>query len=204
MKKIILILAYIIIVSLNINAQTRLGVKAGVNIANQIMVPSIVDRPTSHPIVAFHAGVLVEIPISKKVFFQPNLLFSQKGESFDFLNRRVNTRNNYLDLPLNIGYKITPKLTVNGGPYFGYLISSSTGYADSDTTYKNHEASFNYGFNANVAYELKNGFVIGANYTRGTINGIGVGLSSKYTVLNNVWGFSVIKFFDIKHSYQKL
>lgn len=198
MKRIILTFAYIIIVSLTVNAQTRFGVKAGVNIANQIMIPNNIDRPTSHPIVAFHAGVLMEISISKKFFFQPNLLFSQKGESFDFLNRRASIKNNYLDLPLNIGYKITPKFTVNGGPYFGYFMNSSIGYVDSDTTYRNHEGSFNYGLNANIAYELKNGFVIGINYTRGTINGIGNGLSSKFTVLNNVWGISLTKFFDKK------
>ena len=196
MKRIILTLVSIIAISLNVNAQIRYGVKVGANIANQIIVPNILQR-TSLPLVAFHAGVVMEIPISKKVFFQPNLLFSQKGESFDFLNRRATLRNNYLDLPLNFGYKITPKLSVIGGPYLGYFINSSVGFVNSDSTFTTRIGSFVYGLNANIAYELNNGFVIGVNYSRGTIDGNG--LSSKFTFLNNVWGFSLTKFITKAH-----
>jgi hypothetical protein len=198
MKKITLISAFLLATCLTINAQTHFGVRAGVNIANQIIVPNTIDRPTSFPIMAFHAGILMEIPISTKIFFQPNLLFSQKGESADFLNRRFHLRNNYLDLPLNIGYKITPKFNVSGGPYLGYLISSSIADVDSDTTRTTREGNFVYGFNANLAYELNNNFVIGVNYSRGTIYGMDNGIYKSFSVLNNVWGFSVTKFLKKK------
>jgi hypothetical protein len=199
MKKNTLISAFLLTACLTINAQTRFGLKVGANVANQIEVPDLgIISYTSHPIMAFQAGVLMEIPISKKVFFQPNLLFSQKGESVDFLNRRYNLRNNYLDLPLNIGYKITPKFNISGGPYLGYLISSSISDVDSDTTRTTREGNFVYGFNANLAYELSNNFVVSVNYSRGTIYEMGNGIYKSFSILNNVWGFSLTKFFDKK------
>ena len=137
----------------------------------------------------------MELPISKKVFFQPNLLFSQKGESLDFRNQRIKTINSYLDLPLNIGYKFSKKFSFSGGPYLGYLLNSSIGRIDNDSAMAQRGKSFNYGWNATLAYEFKNGFVISANYSRGTIYGLDSRLISKINTYNNVWGLSATAFF---------
>ncbi|PKK36290.1 hypothetical protein BWI96_12930 [Siphonobacter sp. SORGH_AS_0500] len=58
-------------------SEVRFGLKAGVNLANVIVSPrpgNLISGRTD-----FHAGLFVEVPISEKVSFQPELLYSRQA-----------------------------------------------------------------------------------------------------------------------------
>ena len=81
------------------------------------------------------AGFIVHIPLSDKWFINPEVLYSQKGASFNYafthdyeLNQRdeYKTTNpltlSYVELNPTISYKATDKLALNFGPSVSFLI----------------------------------------------------------------------------------
>lgn len=82
----------------------------------------------------FNAGFLAEIPLgtSNRLFLQPGIFYTQKGRKFyqsfdtavvatDTLSHRNNFFVNYIDIPINIAYKLPlgkkVKFFVSAGPY---------------------------------------------------------------------------------------
>ncbi len=89
-------------------------------------------------------GVLGQIPIgsSKRAFFQPGIFYSSKGRKYSLSNdtsraaindtlRYTSTFvTNYIEVPLNIGYKIPlskkANFFVSAGPYISFIFSGKT------------------------------------------------------------------------------
>lgn len=82
--------------------------------------------------VGFHGGFIADIPLSinSKVYFQPGVIFHNKGRKFSrtfnppagTVTRQQATQFiNYIDVPLNLVYKIgtKTKFIIGGGPYAG-------------------------------------------------------------------------------------
>lgn len=124
MKKTLVILLIAIVGLTNYTqAQVTFGVKAGLNLADvngKSEGESIGDE--SNIKVGFHLGVTADFSLGENVFVQPALLFSTKGftSEVDFLGTTVKTTAsvNYLEVPINIGYKFGD-FHVYAGPYFG-------------------------------------------------------------------------------------
>lgn len=104
MKKINLLFALILLVFAS-KAQTRLGLRAGLNFAN--MSPKIGAAFGSDVKVGFHIGGAVNVGLGDKMFFQPTLLLSSKGSKSSSFIGTATINPLYLELPLNLLYKIT-------------------------------------------------------------------------------------------------
>lgn len=133
MKKLILILAAVLITTGNANSQNdndtrnllHIGVKAGMNISN--MYDSQNEEYQADPKLGFVGGVFLSIPLmSNFLGLQPEVLFSQKGfsASANILGADVNfTRTtNYLDIPIFVVFKPIEYVSILVGPQYSYLL----------------------------------------------------------------------------------
>ncbi len=148
----------------------KFGIKAGISVATakkEFNASSYPDPPKAKSIIGAIGGVFLQVPINKKISFQPELQLIGKGmKSKDNYNYPEITT--YVELPLNILYKpVSPKgsFFIGGGPapafYFGETIFYSSGYPIK---------KFDFGINFLIGYELPIGFSINLNYTYGLTN----------------------------------
>ena len=148
MKKLasILALAFFTIAT---NAQSlipiKYGIKVGLNFSN-LNITSTIDgvqhgvQPTDNSSqTGISAGFIVHIPLSDQWFINPEVLYSQKGASFNYafthdyeINQRDEYKTNnqvtlsYVELNPTISYKATDKLALNFGPSVSFLIGVDT------------------------------------------------------------------------------
>ena len=146
MKKITL-LSIIALISFGVNAQsllpTKYGVKVGLNIANITSTPNEgVKNVETTPLLGVAGGFYMEIALNDKWYINPELLYVQKGASFnyDYTHKwdsiGTNQTNNedkygttnslklaYVELNPTISYKASDKLALNFGPSVSFLIS---------------------------------------------------------------------------------
>ncbi len=123
-----LILLLFLVATLNIaKAQTRIGVRTGMNFSNAIMKMENGEKGETELISGFHLGLTVDVPIAGDFYVQPAALYSTKG--FKQIGAGFGYSNNfkadvsYLEVPVNLLYK--PKLAggnliLGAGGYFGY------------------------------------------------------------------------------------
>jgi len=118
------------------STQVSFGAKAGVNFATFYLSED--SAADSKPFVGVHLGGFVNIPLSDKVSFQPELLYSMQG-----LKEEINdpgekydgkTAVNYLNVPLNFQFVLVDKLFMEAGPQIGFLLSATNEYTYSYTT----------------------------------------------------------------------
>ena len=143
MKKIISILA-LIFLTIASSAQSlipiKYGIKAGLNFSS-LNISSIEGvQPTDNSSqMGIAAGFIVHIPLSDQWFINPEVLYSQKGASFNYafthdyeINQRDEYKTNnqvtlsYVELNPTISYKATDKLALNFGPSVSFLIGVDT------------------------------------------------------------------------------
>ena len=145
MKKIASILA-LVFLTIASSGQSlipiKFGIKAGLNFSNINSTP-IFDgvQPTENSSqIGIAAGFIVHIPLSDKWFINPEVLYSQKGATFNYvfthdfesLRDKYKTTNqltlSYVELNPTISYKATDKLALNFGPSVSFLIGEKYGY----------------------------------------------------------------------------
>lgn len=182
------------------SAQMRFGIKGGLNLANESISSSALGGLSLSPNlrIGFHAGLVMDSPITETISIQPNLLFSQKGFKLSANGNDVTTTFNYIELPINFLYHASESFSVGAGPYLGYALSGMVSSASQNTnvTFGSGEARrLDYGLNLTAGYEVSPGLVISANYSLGLAN---ISDDSSETIKNNVIGFSLTKFFGEK------
>ena len=181
MKKIASILA-LVFFTIATSAQSlipiKYGIKAGLNFSN-LNITSAIDgvQPTDNSLqIGISAGFIVHIPLSDKWFINPEVLYSQKGASFNYafthdyeLNQRdeYKTTNqltlSYVELNPTISYKATDKIALNFGPSVAFLIGEKYDYTQNparNITNTNNvltdglveSASLDVGLNLGVSY----------------------------------------------------
>lgn len=178
MKKYILICCTLFF-SATITAQTekvKLGVKAGLNLASLTFDESELNSSDKS---GFTAGLMVEIPLTKKFSIQPELLYSQQGTKTSFSDQDVTNSHykstinlNYLNIPVMLKYYVLKGLSLQAGPQIGILLKANNKYQDNFLGYENHE-SFNLkeystgidtSVNLGLAYQFKDKFYTDLRY----------------------------------------
>lgn len=156
MKKILLLAVVTVLGFANVNAQEiKFGAKGGLNFA------SISGDNTKgiDAVTSFNFGVLSEIPISDKFSFQPELMYSGQGYSFNDNTIALS----YLNIPLMGKYYLTKGLSIEAGPQIGFLLSAK----NEKTDVKDSFNTFDFGVNFGLGYKLDNGLNFGARYNLG-------------------------------------
>ncbi len=159
MKKILVLTVFTVLGFTNVNAQKiKFGAKGGLNFAT-ISGDNTKDIGT---VAAFNFGVMSEIPISEKFSFQPELMYSGQGYSFNDDTVALS----YLNIPLMGKYYVTKGLSLEAGPQLGFLLAAKNEKTDVKDSFK----TFDFGVNFGLGYKLDNGLNFGARYNLGLTN----------------------------------
>jgi len=180
--------------------KAKFGVKAGVNIANVSDDPGTVEFSSSMK-ADFHAGIVFNLhwgfrdELSGKgtgyFGLQPEVLFSRQG--FAFNNKAINL--NYICVPLLAKLYATKELSIEAGPYMGYLMSTEPGNTVIEGTEIKLEdltGGLDAGAAIGLGYEMKNDLFFNARYNLG-LSDVAGNLAWK----NNVVAISVGWLFNL-------
>jgi Outer membrane protein beta-barrel domain len=198
MKKIILFFTVLFTTVCSFGQDIRIGIKGGLNLANQkIKSGSFSSKGTT--IASFHAGFVLDIPLTERLYAQPQLLLAGKGsKDFGFIFRPY-----YVELPVNIIYKyeINNGLKIYGGLGPGIGLGVFGNLKDLDN---NFNRKLKFGETNNSDYktvDFTGGFELGAEVN----NKIGLGIGYRWSfadvtrgsnkVTHKVVNFSIAYFF---------
>lgn len=198
MKNLFLTILVTIISATTIYAQsddttTQFGVKGGVNLSN-ITGDDVGDLDSR---TSFHLGLFLEIPISERFSFQPEVLYS--GQGFN-LNDQAEYKLDYIQVPLMAKVYIVKGLYAEAGPQFGFKVKEEVDYesgAIGGTVEVDPDDSVIKNFDTNLAlgagYKFDNGFSLSARYNLGLTSIVkdDAVLIGDADVKNAVWQFGV-------------
>lgn len=171
MKKVcFLVFAVFILSASRMQAQSfHFGIKAGTNLS-QITGRSF-DQGFQW---GLSAGAFAELNFTSKWGIQPELLFNQtKTQTASDFNEvfyegfnSTSVSLNYLSIPILVSYKIIPVLSIQVGPQFGILMSTSQDItSNASKAFKSGDFSMVGGAQVNLG-----GFKAGARYVYGFTN----------------------------------
>lgn len=164
----------------NAIAQVELGVTAGATFPSYKVSSGNVSL-TSDIKVGFTAGFIAHYNISERVSLMPELNFVQKGGVLNVSSSNIKNSStyNYLELPVNIVYKInagTGSFFIGAGPEFGLGLGGSykitgmyeeTGDIHFGSGGEDDLKSFEFSLNFVAGYKFSKGFLIKGNYDFG-------------------------------------
>lgn len=152
MKKFLIVAALIVLGAGVGNAQSRFGIKAGLNFnsLSDIKVDDIKASMKSKT--GFHAGVVYQVKLPLKFALQPELLYISKNSEIGNADLKMH----YFQLPVNIQWGVDlvllrPYLQVS--PYIGYAFSNASDKilkSDSDLEFD----KFAYGIGLGAGIEI--------------------------------------------------
>ena len=139
MRKSGLLLTFCFLMSLFASAQTRIGIRGGLQLADMRSQPDDRSGLTDETkmLFGYQAGVVLDYSFNKFMFFQPGLLVNSKGSKLVIRNNLLNTtttfKNNpiYAELPLMFGLRFgfeNFKLFGMAGPYVAYGFAGKTSF----------------------------------------------------------------------------
>ena len=201
----------------------KYGIKVGANISNIISTSNEgVKNIESSALIGISGGFYMEIALNDKWYINTDLMYTQKGASFDYdfthdyvLNQgerdEHNTSNElklaYIDLSPSISYKASNKLSLNIGPSISFLIQSD--YITNETNNSeiaNHEEledglyteeSLDVGLNVGLSYYLTENFLINGKVNTGFMS---IGEVSKETNTGGASNETQKNIFDLKNN----
>lgn len=195
MKKIVILLLFF--VSFQIQAQQKFGIglKIGQNFSKIDNVA--VDRHSA----SYHAGVNIQIGLSKGFSIAPEVLLSQTkleaSPSLDELKLYANLKPetyhlNYLTIPILVQYNIVKSFLIQVGPQYGILLDQSKdGTENARLTFSSGEFSMVGGAKLNLGgFFVYGRYVIGMNNI-GSTNQLVYNLQNQSTWKTRQWQLGV-------------
>jgi hypothetical protein len=155
------------------------GILGGLNFQNLNGKLSSGDKLKNDMLLGFHAGVNVQIPIAPEFYFQPGLMFSQKGakNTYTIMGAEFTDqiKINYIEMPLNLVYKgaIGNGFVMLGfGPYLAYGISGKQIFEGKSITFERGADynAFDAGANIFAGYEMSSGLFLQLDTQFGMLN----------------------------------
>ena len=165
-KIIIFLLSFLLSFTIGYS-QTKFGIKAGMNISNANFKFDITNDNSNK--IAYNAGVLIEIPLSKLFIFRPELIYSKKGFSFPPSGNSGggNLNYHYINMPILLGIKPIKQLSILLGPEFGALLNANSRFDKTNHNVSDNFQKLDLGISAGLCYSIKSNFAIEMRYTRG-------------------------------------
>jgi len=210
-SKQILLLVFLVCTS---GIYAQFGIKAGVNLANEIKSFSQADIAAgfnSKNLTGYQIGFIYEaMPKKSGLGFEICALISQKGSSFsdstnvgNFIKQGYKELN-YIEVPLNLRYRISLGfIGVYGiaGLYGGYIlngrtVNETTNNAENQT-FQSFVDHVDYGYNLGLGVELFKKIQLGLNWSQGiknTTNTI-AGLPTPTNTTNRVYTVNLVYLF---------
>lgn len=147
------------------NAQVRFGVKGGVNLAN--VSGDVEDNKMK---IGFHAGALVQIPVTQQFMVQPEAIFSTQGAKFDDGIDEGKFNLTYVNIPLLARYQSTSGFFAQTGPQAGLLMSAKAKVGDDEEDFKEFMKTLDFSWVFGLGYQTPSGFGVDARFNLGLTN----------------------------------
>lgn len=168
------------------SAQVKITGQAGLNFSSissdDSDVADLID-----PKLGFSIGAQIEKDLSDQLYFTAGANYSTKGYSMEytldvpgfFKVETVGTFSlNYLEIPVNLGYRIGDRLSVQAGPYVAFLAGVKNYSKETETDYATGEtfvyedtdndksgiSTTDFGLNVGVGFNLSESFAFKVNY----------------------------------------
>lgn len=175
MKKVIAIMC-LGMLTFNITAQVKGGVKLGTTFAN-IANSELIDYKTK---VGLQTGGFIVFEIGDVFQIRPELIYTQKGASYYNYSTLYNLNPrivlNYLEMPIFFGFNIAGSgFCINTGPYLALLLSAkekidANPYGVTGSNLYDECNPIDIGLNFGCSYTIAEHFVIDSRYGIGLIN----------------------------------
>lgn len=187
MKKLVLTLTVIALAGASAFAQLSIGLKAGVNFANQkYSVEGYSISPEA--LTGFHVGAYLNIAASENISIQPELLYNSVGAKInDDVDGDYNMNFNYISVPVLLKYSPVPIFNVQVGPQFGFLMSAKADDEDIKDSYK----GLDLGAAIGAGVDLPMGLNFTARYVLGLSNIYETEEDDDTSIKNNVIQLSI-------------
>jgi hypothetical protein len=190
MKKLFLSIALVAITTIGAMAQVSFGIQVGPNFAMGKYSQDNGGYPivfTNDPKVGVFGGFLAEIPFGEKIAFRPELNFIQKGSKSGFSLAGFGSPEskitlNYLELPLNVVYKLqagSGNFFFGLGPALAFGLSGKEKRTDpNDPTDPDTNGTFDVKFDGKKSDDINNGN--GDNYFHAKRVDVGLNILAGY------------------------
>jgi len=150
----------IVLIPAMTSAQTEMGIKGGLNVADIVMTNYInpdVESDLGLKL-GMHGGFFVNGMVNERVGMVAELLYSNKG-----VKANTSIHLHYITIPLLVQYRLTDNIFAEIGPEPGYLFSARSTHGNVSNTYNNKfDLALDAGFRLNTAK-----LVIGLRYCAG-------------------------------------
>jgi hypothetical protein len=223
MKKIITMMAILLMQQYHSTAQVSYGLTAGMSYSNYLLVkktplvPATI-RSNFKSKAGFTAGGFVNIPLAKTLYFQPGVNYVQKGftETFPETREKIIAYIYNIEVPLNFVYKTNNKkgdrfsenLMLGVGPTISMAMAGKATYnseEDTETTnlkFGNNEEeddmkAIDIGANVMMGVQTQSGILIMANYNLG-ISNLLPGDTKDNSLKSHYWGIKLGYVFNKK------
>jgi hypothetical protein len=171
MKKILFTLA-VVAISFSAAQAQYFGIKGGLNFSklntgNTLDLEDFNDKYLT----GLHVGGYVNLKLSEKLSFQPELMYAMKGTKFDYellgAPGEVKLRLDYIEIPLLAVYNIGSMIQLQAGPYIGFLVNADyTSDSDEESIDTDNFESFDFGLSGGVAFNFS-ALQVGGRYNYG-------------------------------------
>ena len=160
------ILLFCLMMCLMSFGQTRIHMKGGLTLA------ALKDDfdPQKQARVGFYAGLSGTVPINSTIFFQPEIIYSLRGYRFPATSANSSgvVAQNYISVPLLLGYSATTKWKFLIGPEPGYLVWANSRFdGDNHNVTNNINYRFNVDATGGINYVITKGFEIETRFCFG-------------------------------------
>lgn len=157
MKKIIQsCLIILFFVQMSYAQSVQFGIKAGANYANVTG-----SKINTNAIVNYHAGIVAKIGLTKGLSFQPELLYTTQGASYESALADYKNELGYIVIPAMLQIHLSKSITLDMGPQVGFLLNEKNIF---DVQKSN---TFDASANAGLGLKITNSIFAQARYCVG-------------------------------------
>lgn len=186
MKKVILFILLISIMSFKANAQMTGGLKGGINLSSQKWKIEAMGQSDSESFdgVGFHIGGYLNYSLSDVMSLQPELLYNSLKIELEADGFAEDITLNYISVPVLLGYGFNDnQFVLQAGPQLGVLVSTDPSEFKDEDFVTGMDFSFAFGAMLNF-----NKFNVTMHYALGISNIVDDTFSD---VLESVLGFPI-------------
>lgn len=149
MKRIFLLLAFAGTFAAA-NAQTKIGLKGGLNVADW----GGEDADAVDAKIGFHVGGFANFKVSQKFSIQPELVYSTQGGKVDEPGDDAKIRFNYINIPVMLKYELVKGLDAQFGPQFGFAVTRKFKRGDVTRDVNDDYKGFDFGLGLGASYQF--------------------------------------------------
>ncbi|WP_396149661.1 porin family protein [Flavobacterium sp.] len=144
------------LVQMSYAQSVQFGIKAGANYANVTG-----SKINTNAIVNYHAGIVAKIGLTKGLSFQPELLYTTQGASYETALADYKNELGYIVIPAMLQIHLSKSITLDMGPQVGFLLNEKNNF---DVQKSN---TFDASANAGLGLKITNSIFAQARYCVG-------------------------------------